>query len=154
RPCQDHVAGQIIETGFGPVLVAACSDGAGSADLSDVGAKLAVDAVITTARQALSKESLEPAGIDPDLLREWNATARHCLEREAEQRGVALRELACTLLTAVVGPSSVAFSQIGDGVIVLGGPEGYGFVFWPESGEYANTTRFLTDAGFEDYLRT
>ena len=44
--------------------------------------------------------------------------------------------------------------QVGDGVIVMG--EGAGewrWMFWPERGEYANTTRFLTDDDTPDHLR-
>ncbi len=36
--------------------------------------------------------------------------------------------------------------QIGDGVIVVSeGGGGWSWVFWPQRGEYANTTFFLTD---------
>jgi hypothetical protein len=54
---------------------------------------------------------------------------------------------------AVIGPLSAAFSQIGDGAIVIDGPDGYEFVFWPDSGEYANTTRFLADVGHAEHIR-
>ena len=42
--------------------------------------------------------------------------------------------------------------QIGDGAIVLRGHGAYGIVCWPQSGEYANTTNFLTGPGFQDHI--
>jgi hypothetical protein len=63
-----------------------------------------------------------------------------------------LRELACTLLLAVVGERAAAFSQIGDGAIVISVNQEYETVFWPQSGEYINTTNFVTDDRWEDHL--
>ena len=46
-----------------------------------------------------------------------------------------------------------AVLQIGDGAIVVGTPdEGYRPVFWPQGGEYANETYFVTDAGAAAHL--
>jgi hypothetical protein len=36
---------------------------------------------------------------------------------------------------------------------VFDGPEGYELAFWPENGEYANTTRFLTEDDYRSHLR-
>jgi hypothetical protein len=135
------------------MLIAACADGAGSAELAEVGARLAVEAFIANAKAALLKENFNPADLDQRSLSAWNMEARRRIEEEAQERGVPLRQMACTLLTAIVGPWSAAFSQIGDGVIIFVGPEGYEYVFWPDSGEYANTTRFLTDADFAERIR-
>lgn len=66
----------------------------------------------------------------------------------AEGLGVPVRELACTLVGVVVAPKSCLFLQIGDGVIVVADhdePDAYDWVFWPDRGEYANMTRFVTD---------
>jgi hypothetical protein len=135
------------------VLVAACADGAGSAEFSDVGARLAVETFIETARTALAESAAAEAAIEPERLRAWTRLVRRRLELEADSRSIAVRQLACTLLTAVVGTRSAAFSQIGDGLVVLDGNDGYEFVFWPDSGEYANMTRFLTDLDYEQHLR-
>jgi hypothetical protein len=77
---------------------------------------------------------------------------REALFVEAESRQVRPRELACTALLAVVGPSDAAFAQLGDGAIVLGGEPEYRTVFWPEPSEYANSTDFLTDERFADAI--
>ena len=44
------------------------------------------------------------------------------------------------------------FMQIGDGAIVVRQGDGLVPVFWPQSGEYINTTNFLTDAESEEKL--
>ena len=44
------------------------------------------------------------------------------------------------------------FAQIGDGAIVISSCETYETVFHPQSGEYLNTTNFLTDVDFEKKL--
>jgi hypothetical protein len=72
---------------------------------------------------------------------------------EAATQGVVPRQLACTLLATLVGDDWAAFAQIGDGVIVFNGDTGYELAFWPDNGEYANTTRFLTDDDYRKHLR-
>ncbi|MGE5150850.1 MAG: protein phosphatase 2C domain-containing protein, partial [Rhodospirillaceae bacterium] len=51
---------------------------------------------------------------------------------------------ACTLLAAVVGDQSAVFVQIGDGAMVISSGTGWRHVFWPQHGEFANTTNFVT----------
>jgi hypothetical protein len=91
--------------------------------------------------------------IDRDGALAWLVTARQALEREAEARGSSLREFACTALLAVVGETAAAFVQIGDGAIVVTKDQVREPVFWPAQGEYANTTWFLTDPGFEERVK-
>jgi hypothetical protein len=80
------------------------------------------------------------------MLQEAASVAREAVLTEAQQSGSAPRDLASTLLVAVVGPSGGGALQIGDGVIVVSdGTNGWCWVFWPQRGEYANTTHFLTD---------
>lgn len=152
QPCQDYGEARLVEAGPGPALLVACADGAGSAELSDVGARLAVETFLERAAEALAA-GVEPDAADEAALTSWATAARIRVEAEAEARGVAARQLACTLLAAVVGPASSSFVQVGDGVIVFDGPDGYEFAFWPDAGEYANTTRFLTDPDVERHLR-
>jgi len=150
--CQDHADGRIITAPDGPVLVAAVADGAGSASHSDQGAKAAVDAFLAEAEAGIAATTSE--AIPVEQVRSWVDAARRRVESEAEIQGVPLRQFACTLLVAVVGPTSAMFAQVGDGVIVFDGLEtdGYVFAFWPDMGEYANTTRFLTDADYKSRL--
>lgn len=66
---------------------------------------------------------------------------------------MAPRELACTLLGAVIGPTQATYFQIGDGAIVSRRNGNLVPVFWPEAGEYANMTYFVTDAKATEHLR-
>ena len=146
--CQDHSEGRVLDISTGPVLIAAVADGAGSASHSDQGARAAVTAFLSAAETELAVTPSET--ITEEQVRSWVEIARHQVECLAEKQGVPLRQMACTFLAAIVGPTSVWCVQIGDGLIVFDGlvPERYAFAFWPDSGEYVNTTRFLTD---EDY---
>ena len=142
HPCQDFCAGSLI----GSTLAAACSDGAGSAELSHLGSKAAVERFMEIA--VPSESAPEPAQIET-----WVEAARERVLEEAATQGVVPRQLACTLLVAIVGDGWAAFAQIGDGVIVFNGDEGYELAFGPQNGEYANTTRFLTDDDYRKHLR-
>ena len=72
---------------------------------------------------------------------------------KSASEGITDREYACTLLGAIVGPSSAIFFQIGDGAIVFSLGSEYRLAFWPERGEYENTTYFVTQADFFQRLQ-
>ncbi len=64
-------------------------------------------------------------------------------------------DYACTVLGAVVGPDDAVYCQVGDGAIVVGnndGSRGLDWVFWPQHGEFANQTNFVTQHNVEDVL--
>ncbi|PTL85175.1 PP2C family serine/threonine-protein phosphatase [Vitiosangium sp. GDMCC 1.1324] len=151
-PCQDNCAGTATCPGQESFLVVACSDGAGSAALSQVGSALACRRFIELACEALEREG--PGAVsDPEVVRGWYRQVRQALEEEASRREVPMRELSCTLLTAVVGEHASVFAQVGDGAIVVRQGEEYVPVFWPQVGEYANTTWFVTSPDLEQVLQ-
>jgi hypothetical protein len=151
QPCQDVCATMCESVSDETVLLLACADGAGSARFSDIGAASACE--ISVGRALLDlREGLPVAAIERDTVIYWLEEARKELSRESEQRQTSARELACTLLFAVVGEQSAAFAQIGDGAIVTRYGEEYRPVFWPQDGEYANCTNFLTQDDFADHL--
>ena len=138
KPCQDRMGCSIENS----TLIAVVADGAGTADLAHIGAEIAVDAMSSIARLGVR------AGRDDyrDVLREGARLARERLVEAARERKASPRDLACTLLAAIVAPIGGAALQIGDGVIVIGdGTPSWRWVFWPQKGEYANTTFFLSD---------
>lgn len=141
-PCQDFCSASLV----GPAVAAACSDGAGSAELSHLGSKAAVERFMEVASSSDSAPDRAAIGA-------WVDAARERVLEESAAQGVASRQLACTLLVAMVGEGWAAFAQIGDGVIVFDGDAGYELAFWPDNGEYANTTRFLTDDDYRKHLR-
>ena len=112
-------------------------------ELAHIGAEIAVATVSSIAQLGVR------AGRNDyqDILREGAALARQRLvgsggRKESSQP----RDLACTLLAVIVAPIGGGALQIGDGVIVIGEqPLSWRWVFWPQKGEYANTTFFLSD---------
>jgi hypothetical protein len=147
-PCQDHSLGECTQVDGETVLLLACADGAGSAEHAEVGAKIACKAIAREMREAL-RGGLRIADIDSELMMLWHRRVREQLSAEADLHSTRLRDFACTLLTAVVGEQSAVFSQIGDGAIIRQEGDAYRAIFWPQSGEYLNTTNFLTDEEFE-----
>ena len=141
KPCQDYCAGTIV----GTTAVAAAADGAGSAELSHLGSKAAIERFMEVAalEAVPTREQLET----------WVDTARDRVLQEAAANDATPRQLACTFLVAIIGDGWAAFAQIGDGIIVFDGPGGYELAFWPDNGEYANTTRFLTEDDYRANLR-
>ena len=137
-PCQDKSDFAIFGE-HGDWLAVAVADGAGSASHSDRGATVCV-AELLLGVQAMPIDALTKDGMFALF-----TSARQAVQAEAEQLGVSPREVACTALLALVGPGGAAFGQIGDGAIVLGDGTTYRTAHWPEPGEYANLTDFLTD---------
>ncbi len=150
-PCQDYSLGEWIEVRGETVLILTCADGAGSAAHADLGAKTACEAIAQEIREATTG-SLRLPEIDGEMVRMWHRRVRERLSAEADRHSARLREFACTLLTAIVGEHAAVFSQLGDGAIILPEGDGYRTAFWPQSGEYLNTTNFLTDEGFDRRL--
>lgn len=138
-PCQDRLRCRTS----GSVLVAAIADGAGSAACAEEGAEL----VVATIVESITPDTSQPSEELADTLRSAIAAARDAVFALASQRGLPPREFASTVLAVVATESAAACAQLGDGLIAAseGGSE-WGYVFWPQRGEFANTTYFLTDA--------
>jgi Protein phosphatase 2C len=151
EPCQDYAHGRVFLVGTSPVLIVACADGAGSASHAQIGAKLACLTFLHAVSVSL-EDGLRVADITQWHILQWYEKARRRLSLEACVCNKDLRDFACTLLTAIVSDDTGIFSQIGDGVIVIREGDCYQAVFWPQSGEYANTTYFLTGADFGERL--
>jgi hypothetical protein len=143
-PCQDFADHFIFETEDGPVLAVAVSDGAGSAPFSDTGSRLAVTMFLEEARRYFTHGGAL-SEITAEHVHMWIRAAAAHLRSYAEAKGHAARDYSCTLLGAIVGAEQAAFVQIGDGAIVVshGEEDGWSYVFWPQHGEYANTTNFI-----------
>lgn len=146
-PCQDYALVREFQIGDQQFLIGACSDGAGSCPQSHIGSSLACETFVSTVETKL--EEAITAGIgSEDNYRQWISVVRQRLAEAAESSCLQLREYSCTLLTAVIAEKWAWFSQIGDGVIVIRQGAELRHVFWPQTGEYANTTFFLTGEDF------
>ncbi|KML60468.1 serine/threonine protein phosphatase [Burkholderia cepacia] len=132
-------------------MVALASDGAGSAQFGEVGSEIACERggrILLEAVEKLGEASLTEAAAVALL-----DSVRSEIGNAADERNATVRDLACTLLGAVIGPTRALYFQVGDGAIVARNGDALAPVFWPESGEYANMTYFITDANASDHLR-
>jgi hypothetical protein len=140
-PCQDALAYQANEHS----LLVALSDGAGTAERSELGAQIAVQAALDMLAEA-SAESLpeDQAGWE-DLLCRAFSVSRSALESLAEIEEQPLRAYAATLILALATDGLLAVAQLGDGAVIAGeSPEQLFLVNPAQRGEYANETYFLT----------
>ncbi len=150
-PCQDFSTFAITQT-QSPILLAVCSDGAGSAAQSHVASRRICQSFVQiVVRELMAGLLLEH--ITPEKQLSWLAEIRQILIQEALSAFLPLREFASTFLSALVGMDRACFAQIGDGAIVYRDEEDYQTVFWPARGEFANTTFFLTDENFSENAR-
>lgn len=152
-PCQDHACCRVIAADGGSVLIAVVCDGAGSAAYADVGAWRAAETMAELVELHF-EEGGRMADVDLACGRAWVARVADALIRDAAAQGRAIRDYACTLLAAVVGEDCAAFLQVGDGAIVIsrGEDEDWSYVFWPQHGEFANTTNFVVSRDAAELL--
>jgi hypothetical protein len=138
--------------GDGPqsVLIACVADGAGSAKHSNIGSAIACEAILEHATRFLESNGLDALQRDDVLL--WCDDIRERLKHQAVEHDCTLREFASTLCTAIIAPELSVFFQIGDGAMIMQNGAVYGVVFWPQSGEYANSTNFLTSDEYDQQL--
>lgn len=154
-PCQDASACTVVGAPDGTqVVVMAVSDGAGRARLSGIGSAMAVEHFLERfSRAAVTSPDL--AAIDRRFVDQWFSDVRGSIRARAEVDGADIADYACTLLGVVAGSNVTGFVQIGDGAIVVSTeePREYNWVFWPQHGEYANSTFFVTQDGAEAALQ-
>ena len=149
------------------MLVAAVADGAGSAELSADGSRIAARAATRSAVRLL-RLHVHPVyeGVLEEILQESVQSARKELEAEARRQKKSLRDFATTLIVAICAPEITGAAQIGDGAMVTAGlcmradsatpardeESGYSLFSAPQRGEYANTTNFITSDSWQDSL--
>jgi Protein phosphatase 2C len=152
--CQDSHLCNEIQTVEGPVLLAYASDGAGSAAKSAIGSRVLCEVLLEKALEFFRDDGKIEL-LNSRLVGNWIQFFRNEIILQASAAAVSDREYACTLLGAIVGPRAAAFFQVGDGAITyskLSGPR-HDLAFWPERGEYENTTYFVTQASFLEQLQ-
>ncbi len=146
-PCQDNCAVRVLSDGAEAALVACIGDGAGYVRHGDIGSRLACQSIIESASSHFETHRSFADLKSRDLL-QWCEAARATITEHAALCDRPVREYATTLGAAMISPRGSTFFQIGDGAIIVRKNGVLGVVFWPQSGEYINTTHFLTA---EDY---
>ena len=153
QPCQD--SSSVGENAPDGMLVAAVADGAGSAELSADGSRIAARAATRSATRLLRRHA-HPVyeGVLEEILQESVRSARNALEARAFRQKKSLRDFATTLIVAICAPEITGAAQIGDGAMVTARDEGDGYALFsaPQRGEYANTTNFITSDDWKDSL--
>ena len=119
-------------------------DGAGSALHGGFGARYFVRSILNLLRAHYAHSNLIPTH---DLWASWVSSTREKHALAAERLGHQPKDFAATLVAFVCDGMAISTCQIGDGCIVA--KESYEGMWqamtWPENGEYASTTFFITD---------
>lgn len=139
-------------------FVAVTCDGAGSASHGRQGAIITCRTLRQAARRHLAASTPNTSSLqEPRLaasalpsaetVRTWADEARQRIRAAAQRRGLSARDFACTLVLALSNGQETLVAHIGDGGIVARLADGGAWqaLSWPDHGEYASTTRFVTD---------
>jgi serine/threonine protein phosphatase PrpC len=144
KPCQD--AFRFHELPERNAWVIAVSDGAGSAKHSEHGSAAAVECAATFLARAVDRGKL----IDVALLQKAFRLALHALTRVSLRLAVhgkfcRTRDLACTLILAVLNDGRLLTAQVGDGAVVVeSGADLRCLSRAQNGGEYVNEATFIT----------
>jgi len=151
--CQDEcLAGTFCAPDSEEYFLGLVSDGAGSASHGRFGAEAACEKGRSVIERWVRKE-VALSRLTLETVTSWVVAIRQHICQAADAKGVTPRDFACTLLGAVVGTKAAAFFQVGDGAIVIRDGDSFHPVFWPDAGEYANMTYFVTDEDALVHLR-
>jgi hypothetical protein len=144
-PCQDAFVCRLEQDAANkPVLIATLADGAGSAACAEVGAHLATLIFADVVSEALMESTARDQVAS--VLRHAIVETQLALKLEAKDAARPIEDYACTLLVVILCADGGIVGQIGDGAVVIDdGESGWCPVHWPDHGEYANTTHFLTE---------
>lgn len=128
----------------GEFLVAIVCDGAGSASHGGEGASLAARRISSLALAHVRERASLPSDT---IIRDWVDETRDLVALAASRRGLAPRDFATTLVLVLASADKVLSAHIGDGAVAMReiGDGSWASLSWPEHGEYASTTYFLTD---------
>ncbi len=139
-PCQDSCDFLRLKTDEEELLLVAVADGAGSAILSHVGSGEAVRQILAVIRRA----QIDFSTVTYEQARGWMQEVLNHLVAVAERENTSVSQLACTLLLGIIAKNGAVFTQIGDGGWVVEKDGELVPGTWPQNGEYANITTFIT----------
>lgn len=131
----------VAELGAGRIF-AVVSDGAGSAEFGAYGAWLTCRFLSVRSREWVRDNPGLPSN---EELEDWIDDLRDRISAIATRRASTPRQFAATLAAIVVTPDEAVALHIGDSAIVGRKDTEWDVLCWPENGEYASTTYFVTD---------
>lgn len=132
----------VSELGNGCIF-AVVSDGAGSATFGAFGAWLTCRFLSVRFREWVRENPDLPT---QDILSNWIDELRERISAIAARRGTFPREFAATLAAIVVTQDEAVTLHIGDSAIAARKGGEWEVLCWPENGEYASSTYFVTDS--------
>jgi len=123
-------------------IFAVVSDGAGSAKFGAFGAWLTCRFLSVRFREWMQENPELPS--DEGLV-DWVDKLRDRISTIATRRGTVPRQFAATLAAIIVAPDEAVTLHIGDSAVVGRKGGEWDVLCWPENGEYASSTYFVTD---------
>jgi hypothetical protein len=148
-PCQDSCDYRSCILGSERVLIIGIADGAGSAKASDIGSQ----EIVAHLLREISNCGLGLIEVQEQVVGDWLQSAREHLSNVAAEKGIAVNDLACTVLFAILGDSRAVFGQVGDGAWIIRANGNYTPATWPSRGEYANQTTFITSTNWREVMQ-
>ena len=143
---QDSLYYEVMPDGQG--LIAAVSDGAGSASRAKDGSLLAARTAVKHTKRIIQKDSENPTL----ATRSGLLYARQAIEQYIQIfPSHSIEDYHCTLVLIAWIGDLISGIQIGDGAAIVGTSEGYKMLTVPRQGEYVNETFFITEP---HYLQT
>ena len=127
-------------------FAAIVSDGAGSASHGGQGASLVCKTLRTNLVAHFATTLAVPSVSD---LEAWIDAVRDRISTVALRRGLSSRDFAATLVCAISNGAETVVVHVGDGCAVVRNQADncWQTLLWPDHGEYASTTFFITDEG-------
>jgi len=148
-PCQDAFDWNVQ----GDIFIGVVSDGAGSAENSDIGAQL----VSKTINQHFfsSIETLEKLSSVDSIKREIENAIQKTREELQSRENTTLKDYYATVVGCVVTPTTGLFFHIGDGLgaAVYDNNWAECILTLPENGEFSDQTYFYTENHWKEHLR-
>lgn len=127
----------------GDFLVCIVSDGAGSAQYGGEGASIVCRTLSEAARDYVRNSRGLPS---QELVLSWLDLARDRIAYAAGRRSSVPRDFAATLVSVISDGNKTLIAQVGDGcAALLDGSGQWRIPVWPDHGEYASTTSFVTE---------
>jgi len=123
-------------------MFAVVSDGAGSARYGVYGAWITCRALTVSFRDWMRANSELPSN---EVVEDWIDKLRDRISASACLRESTPRQFAATLAMILVTPDDLLTLQIGDSAVVGRKGSDWNVLCWPENGEYASSTYFITD---------
>lgn len=123
-------------------IFAIVSDGAGSAEFGAYGAWITCRHLTVRFREWLCACGEFP---HDQVLVDWIDDLRDQITAAAIRRESTPRQFAATLAALLASPDQVLTMHVGDSSVVGRRGSSWDVLCWPENGEYASTTYFITD---------